>query len=394
MKILELRQSLRHGNLERLIVGTAAELRPRGFEVDILLLYNRNRAHPLDQDESQLPEIHPLIADAKREGVTAWQEIDPSPLSPQLLLAILRQMRRRKYDLLHSHDVKTDVLGLLAGRLAGVPVVATAHGYPSTFRRSGVYRRLDLLALRLCRHIICVSEGFQQELLAAGLEPRRLSVIRNGIAVADMVQKASAGRQTLRHDLGLEPDDVIVMAMGRLSPEKGHIYLLQAARLLVQQGVKVRVVIVGEGPLKEELAGEAKRLGIEKHVFLLGFRADIPALIAQCDLSVLPSLSEPLGNVILEAMALGKPVIGTTAGGIAEMIVNAETGLLVPPADAEALEAAVRQLLDNPQQARSLGERGRERVLSEFTVERMADRLAAVFTAAAQDGAHQGKNGH
>ena len=381
MRVLELRQMLLHGNLGRLIVRTAAYLRPRGFAVDILLFYNRSRARLLGMDETTLPEIHPLIPDAESQGVTAWQEMDLGPLSVQPLLSLVRVIRHQHYDLLHTHDLKTDALGLLVGRLTGIPVVATAHGYPRAIRRNDVYRHLDLLVLRLCQHVICVSQGLQQELLAAGLDPRRLSVVHNGIAAADVVQKATSGPHTLRHDLGLGAQDVIVMAVGRLSAEKGHTYLLQAAGLVAARCRNLRLVIVGDGPLHAELVGEARELGIRERVFFLGYRADALALIAQCDLLANPSLGEALGNVVLEAMALGKPVIGTRAGGVQELIRDGETGLIVPAADSPALAAAICRLIDDSEEAHSMGERGRARVLSEFTVERMADGLAAVFTA-------------
>jgi glycosyltransferase involved in cell wall biosynthesis len=379
MRVLELRQALVHGNLERLIVRTAAYLRPRGFVVDILLFYSRSRARLWGMDEATLPEIYPLIPDAESQGVTAWQEMVGHLLSPQPLFGLLRAIRRQHYDLLHTHDFRTDVLGLLVGRLAGIPVVATTHGYTRVIRRHALYRRLDLLALRLCQHVICVSHALQQELLAAGLDRRRLSVVYNGIAAAEVVQKAASSPHTLRHDLGLGTRDAIIMVVGRLSAEKGHTYLLHATRLVAAQRANLCLVIVGDGPLRAELVGEAGEMGIQERVVFLGHRADALALIAQCDLLAIPSLGEALGNVVLEAMALGKPVIGTRAGGIQELILDGETGLVVPSADSQALAAAIGRLIDDPEEAHSMGERGRARVLSEFTVERMADGLAAVF---------------
>jgi glycosyltransferase involved in cell wall biosynthesis len=379
MKILELRQSLRHGNLERLIVSTAALLSARGMETDVLLLNNRSRARLLGEDETTLPDVHPLIVEADRLGVMAWQEIDRSPLSVHLLFTILRLIRQRHYGLLHTHDFKTNVLGILAGRLAGIPVIATAHGYPRAVRRNDVYRRLDLLALRLCQRVICVSESLRQELLSAGLDGRRLTVIHNGIAVAEIARSAAAGPHTLRRDLGMPPDASVIMAVGRLSAEKGHACLLRAFAVAGAERSDLRLVIVGDGPLRAVLECLAAELGIRERVFFLGFRADVPALMAQCDILVNPSLGEALGNVVLEAMALGRPVIGAATGGMPEVICNGETGLIVPVANAEALAGAIQRLLNNPELAIGLGERGRDSVLACFTVERMADGLAAAF---------------
>ncbi len=383
MRVLELRQMLLYGNLGRLIVRTAAYLRTRGFAVDILLFYNRSRARLLGMDQTALPAIHPLIADAKSKGVTAWQVLDHGPLSLQPLLALVRAIKREHYDLLHTHDLKTDVLGLLVGRLTGIPVVATAHGYPRAVRRNQLYRRIDVLALRLCQHVICVSDGLRQELLASGLDGCRLTVVYNGIDVEDVCRRADAVPHTLRQDLPVQPEDAIIMAVGRLSAEKGHTFLLRAIKLVARQHAHLCLVVVGDGPLRDSLANEVKDLGIADRVFFLGFRADAPALMAQSDMVVNASLNEALGNVLLEAMALGKPVIGADSGGMPELIGHQQTGLIVPAADAAALAAAIVQILDHPQEARRMGQRGSERVRSYFTVERMADGLQAVFTAAA-----------
>jgi glycosyltransferase involved in cell wall biosynthesis len=379
MRILELRQSLRYANLERLIVNTAAYLRQAAIETTILVLYNRTRAHLLGEDSSTLPEPHPLLADAARQDVEAYQVCDNSMLSPQPLSAILRTLRSRHYDLIHTHDFKTDVLGLIAGRLMHVPVIATAHGYPRAIRRNEIYRRLDIVVLRLCRHVVCVSDSIREELCVAGLRPDRLSVVYNGITVAEIRARAEHAAHTLRDDLHLQPDDVIVMTVGRLSSEKGHRYLMQAMPDVLAANPRIRLVVVGDGLLRQNMTRQAAELGIAERVFFLGFRSDVPALMAQCDLLVNPSVGEALGNVILEAMALGKPVIGTTAGGMREVIEHGETGLIVPFADSHALADAIRQLAADPQRLRAMGERGRARVLSDFTVERMAEGLAEVF---------------
>lgn len=381
MKVLEIRQMLRYGNLGRLIVRTADQLQQRGFAVDVLLLYNRNRARLLGVDALTLPERHPLLADAGERGVRAWQTMDNGPFSLGPLLSIWRTVRRERYDVLHTHDLKSNVFGLLVGRVLGRPVVATAHGYPRAILRNDVYRWLDLWALRLCRHVVCVSAGLRRELAAAGLDERRMTVVYNGVDVAGVEQAAASVQPTLRHDLGLPAGAPIIMAVGRLSREKGHAYLLRAARRVLEQAPDARVVIAGDGPLRDALQSEARRLGLGDRVFFLGFQAGAQALMAQCDILVNPSLGEALGNAVLEAMALGKPVIGAAAGGMPEVIADGETGLIVPPADVDALAAAILRLLANPATAHVMGQRARARVQQMFTIERMTSGLAQVFTA-------------
>jgi len=372
---------LRYGNLGRLIVSTAACLQARAFAVDVLLLYNRNRAGLLGLDASTLPPVHPLLADARQQAVRAWQTMDNGPLSLGPLLSIWRTASHQRYDVLHTHDLKSNVFGLLVARLKGIPVVATAHGYPRAILRNEVYRRLDLLALRLCRHVVCVSAGLRAELAASGLDERRMTVVHNGIDVAEVERAAGSVEHRLRADLGLAADAPIIMAVGRMSAEKGHVHLLRAARQVLALAPRAHIVIVGDGPLRHDLEAEAHRLGVAEHVSFLGFRVGAAGLMAQSNVLVNPSLGEALGNALLEGMALGKPVIGTSAGGMPEVIVDGECGLIVPPGNPEALAAAILRLLADPDAAQDMGRRARQRVLETFTVERMAEGLATVFLA-------------
>lgn len=379
MRVLELRQSLRYGGLERLIVSSGALLQADGLAIDVMVLYNRSRAGLLGEDAASLPAEHPLVQSAGEYGLRAWQALDGHILSPRPLAAIMQALSKQRYDLIHSHDFKSDVLGLLAGRLSGVPVIATAHGYPRAVRRNDVYRRLDLLALRLFPHVVCVSHSLRQELLAGGLRPERLTVIHNGISVPDMDRKAARGRDALRAELGLAVDDLLVLAVGRLSAEKGHAWLLDALALAVRRQPRLRLAIVGDGPLRRDLLMQAQRLGISHRVRLLGYRADVPRLLAAGDIVANPSLSEAFGNAILEAMALSRPVIAARAGGQQEIVADSETGLLVAPGEVAALADALALLAERPDIARRMGEQARLRALSHFTVERVAEQLAGLY---------------
>lgn len=379
MRVLEVRQTLRHGNLCRLIIRTAALLARRGFRVDVLVLYNRNRARLLGADPATLPDVHPMIADAEQHGVRAWQTMDDGWLARSPVLSIWRRARSEGCDVLHTHDFKSDALGLLVGKALGIPVVASAHGYPRAIARSDIYRFLDTLVLGRCCHVVCVSDGLRRELAAAGLDERRMTVVHNGIDVDEVQRLAGSVAPTMRAELGIPAQAPCLMAVGRLSQEKGHVYLLRAAQQVMAQRPDVHVVIVGEGPLRHTLEEEARRLAIADRVAFVGFQAAAPAYMVQCDVLINPSLSEALGNVVLEAMALGKPVIGSAVGGIPEIIVDGQTGLLVPPADSGALASALLQLLADPAATQAMGQRAAARVQEAFTIERMADGLAQVF---------------
>src|SRR5262249_31568372 len=171
----------------------------------------------------------------------------------------------------------------------------------------------------------------------------------------------------------------IIGTVGHLAGHKGHRYLLEAAALLVREEPQLGVVIAGDGALRAELETQAAALGLTAHVRFTGFRRDILALMQGFDIFVFSSYLEGLGTAILDAMALGKPVAASRAGGIPEAVQDGVTGLLVPPRDPQALADAVRSLLRHPAQAHTFGAAGRRRVEQYFTVERMACQTVQVY---------------
>jgi len=171
----------------------------------------------------------------------------------------------------------------------------------------------------------------------------------------------------------------VIGTVSVLRGKKGHRFLLEAAARLRQEYPGLKVIVVGDGPGRDGLWREAKALELERTVSFLGFRQDIPRILATFDVFVFPSLEEALGAAILEAMAAGKAVVASRVGGIPEAVVDRETGLLVPPADSGALAEAVRKLLQDPDLRRRMGEQGRLRVEEQFSLNRMLDRTAALY---------------
>jgi glycosyltransferase involved in cell wall biosynthesis len=259
--------------------------------------------------------------------------------------------------------------GVRAAWLARVPgVVGTAQLYvaPDSLWRSRVM-------LSPFRRIIAVSEEVKTR-YAQGLHlsPRKLVVVRNAIRVPPA---GRAGDPALRAALARGRPDYIVLTPARLHPQKGHVYLLAAA---------VRVpdatfVLAGDGPLRAELEAQARALGIADRCVFLGYRADVPDLLAAADLLVLPSLFEGLPVSVLEAMAAERPVVATAIGGTDEAIVPEESGLLVPPRDPAALASAIQRLRADPGLARRLALAGRARVEREFSSDVTAGHIMRIY---------------
>jgi len=298
-----------------------------------------------------------------------------------------RLLRDRGVGLIHAHEFGANTYGTLAGRFAGVPVVATVHGrsyYADCGRRRLAYRVVSHAAA-----MVAVSEDVKRFVTErTGVSAKRVRVVHNGIGPSRMV--STEARARVRADLGLGDGCRVVAVVGNLYGVKGHRYLLEAAPSILQACPSTVFLVAGGGEREAALREQARRLGIEARVRFLGFRDDVPALLAICDVFVLPSLSEGLSIAILEAMAAARPVVTTKVGGNPELVVDGETGLLVQGADARQLASAVIRILADPAEARRLGENGLSRVSNRFTIRAMVRQYEAIYEGALRSPALRG----
>ena len=297
-------------------------------------------------------------------------------LDPTWLRRFHGLLRRRHVSLIHAHEFGANTWGTMAGRLAGRSVIATVHGrsyYADSLRRRLAYRVVSRAAV-----MVAVSEDVKRFVVSStGVAGGRIRVVHNGIGPAAPV--SAEDRARTRADLGILDGERVVTVVGSLYEVKGHRYLLEAAPRILQSIPSTVFLIAGRGELETVLREQARSLGIEPRVRFLGLRRDVPTLLALGDVFVQPSLSEGLSIAILEAMAAGRAVVTTRVGGNPELVVEGQTGLLVKPADAGALAAAVTRVLAEPAEARRLGENGLARVRSRFTTEAMVRKYEAIY---------------
>lgn len=281
------------------------------------------------------------------------------------LRSLVGLMRSWRPQIVHTHG---SLAGRVAAALVGARIVYTKHGLAGAAERSIQVRSpgamLKRAAVRLFAHrIVAVSAAVRQMLIDQGADPERIRVIPGGI---DMAQYAELP----------PPVPGVVGALGRLEREKGFDLLLTAMAKLRGEA---RLLLGGDGQERESLAQQIAELHLEDRVTQTGFVADVPAFLGQTGLFVLPSRTEGLGLVAVEAMAAGRPVVATRTGGIPEVVADGETGLLVPPGDPAALAKAIRRLLADPERARAMGTAGRERARRLFGAEQMAEQTAAMY---------------
>jgi len=246
-----------------------------------------------------------------------------------------------------------------------------SRGWTSESMKVRLYEILDRTHLRWLDGVVAVSEGQAKKVRRAGVPEEKLAVIRNAARPGSFGKPTGSGRAVL-HSCFLSPGERIVVSAGRLSPEKGFHVLIEAARQVCEADPGVRFVIFGEGTQRPDLERRIAAGGLEERFALPGFRDDLDDILPNADLFVLPSFTEGLPNVILEASAAGVAVVATAVGGTPEVVGAGETGLLVSPGDARGLAAAMQQVLCDATLRRKLGLAGREFVRQNFTFEAQA----------------------
>jgi glycosyltransferase involved in cell wall biosynthesis len=330
----------------------------------------------------------PLIAAAAAAGVvvTVLPTLD-NPVNPvadaRAALDIIRLCHRRRYDIVHTHSTKAGMLGRLAAVLCGVPIVVhTIHAVP--FHRSQhIAIRLaslwgERLAGRWCDQLIAVGDALADDFARAGVRPRRgIITIRSGIDFSRF--DPPGDRLEVRRRLGVAPGQPVVGAVGHLLPAKGYPYLLEAARRLSGRFTDLRLVIVGEGPLQDDMRERSRALGLDQRCVFLGRRHDVPELLRAFDVFAQASLWEGIPRAVQEAMYVGLPVVATDVNGTSEIVEHGVSGLLVPPRDPAALAQAIGDLLADRNRAARMGAQGRRRISSEFSVECTVQRTEALY---------------
>jgi glycosyltransferase involved in cell wall biosynthesis len=329
------------------------------------------------------PGADPLAGLASGLGVTTVR-IPPMPLGPGGARRVPRlagRLRSKSPDLFHAHmsSPLSAKWGLAAAVLARLPTVATLQLIPDHRLDRSSRLQLRVLAAGVDRWI-AVSRDIAAKLAGDLHWPQeKIAVIPNAVSVERFGSPPPAG---LRSALTGGRDLPLVLTLARLTDQKGHDVLLRAAAE-IEDAV---FALAGDGPLRAELEAEAARLGIGDRVVFLGHRTDVPDLLAACDVFALPSLYEGTSLAVLEAMAAGRAVIGSSIGGTSELIEDGSSGLLVPPGDAAALAAGLRRLLADSALRDSLAAGARRRVESDFTRQAMTERVERVYGRLLGDG--------
>jgi glycosyltransferase involved in cell wall biosynthesis len=298
------------------------------------------------------------------------------------LLRLMRFLRSRRVDVLHTHLFDPSVVGLLAGFLAQTPVrtMTRHHSDYHTRINKRWHVRLDQLCTALCHRVIAVSEHTAQVMREEERAPvGRLRVIHNGIDFDRMRLSSPEAPDALRRQYA-PCGEFLILQVARLHPEKGHEYLFRALRLIRERLHRpVRLLVAGTGSSEGDYRRLVRELGIDDQVVFTGFRSDVPDLMAAADVLMLPSVAEAFGFVLTEALYLGTPVIACRVGGIPEIITHGVDGLLVPPASPVALADAVIESVRDEGRRSRMAAVGRQKVINKFGFEQMMRRYETLY---------------
>jgi glycosyltransferase involved in cell wall biosynthesis len=330
-------------------------------------------------DLARAREVRPVILPALGREVSPLDDL----LSLARLVALVRTIRP---DIVHTHMAKAGTIGRLAAAICSVPlIIHTYHGHvfhgyfgPT---RTRVFLTIERALARLSHRIVVVGEGQRDEIAAFGVAPRaKLMPIRLGLELGRFLQ-AEQLRGQLRAELGLPSEAPLVGIVARLVPIKAHEDFLRAARLVLAQRPEARFLIVGDGERRAELEALVDRLGLRTAVRFLGWRRDLERVYADLDVVALASRNEGSPVALIEALASARPVVSTAVGGVPEVVIDEQTGVLVPPSDPARLAEAVLRLLAEPDHARQLAAAGRRHVYPRYDARRLVDDMRALYLA-------------
>jgi glycosyltransferase involved in cell wall biosynthesis len=365
-KVLHFRQSSNIWGPEKSTLGLCRIMPAYGFFCEIAIMYRRNSDEPAE---------HPLVAAARAQG-TPITQLDGRPRGlPASLLWLRRKLEAGEYAVLHAHEYKTDLLAALAaGRSSRrVPALVATVRHTEPGFLMGLLQGLDSLLLHRFDRLTAPSRAALGELRGWPALLRKTRVIHHA-AGASLDGPPERVAELPQHN-----GCPVISIVGRLQAVKGHRLFLESARRVLAKKPEAKFWIVGEGELRGELQAAASQWDLTHAVTFLGYRNDPRNVMTSSDVVVCASSYESFPQSSLEALALGRPLVATSVGGLVEVVRDGETGILVPPGDPDSMAAAILRLLDDRELARRMGAAGRDFITQTYTLEAQAAALAALY---------------
>jgi len=314
---------------------------------------------------------------AIKRGLRAFSIDETISFDPTVFLQIRRLIRENAVDIIHTHEVRSDMIGLACGRMHGIPVITTLHGWIQNDVRGRFSTGIDKRILRFFNHVICVSKLMNAECIRMGVKKENISVLHNSLVNEKF--RRNPDDQSFRSEIGAGPRTILVGNIGRLSPEKGQTDFIRSARTVLNYHKDTRFVLVGKGEDQPMLEDLAFSLGIRAEVLFVGYRENMRAVYNSLDLVVQSSYTEGLPNVILEALSMEVPVIATDVGGTSEIVLNNSTGVKIQPGKPEEIGAKILDFIKNKDTFKRMAEQGRKVVEAGFSIDERTRKLSLIY---------------
>lgn len=365
MKVLQLRSSMGFFGAEAMILELAKELSKTNYEPIIGVINNTYNPH-LE-----------MIDVAKKNAIKFKVFECCSQIDFRSIIKLRNYLIDERIAIIHSHGHKANIYALLASLFLNVKKIASCHPWIESSKKMKVYSSLDKKLLRNFDWVVPISYEVQDEIYKYLGDHKKISMINNGINVERFQKKYD--KSNIYSELNIKPGSIILGTIGRLAPEKGHNILLRAASAVVKKFQNVKILIIGDGTLNEELEKLSTDLDFNDEIFFTGIRSDIPQLLNIIDIFILPSLSEGLPMALLEAMASKKPIIASRVGKIPEILEDGVSGILVEPGSISELVNAMKSLISNEKKRITLAEKAYRDVRQKFSSTKMASEYIQLY---------------
>jgi glycosyltransferase involved in cell wall biosynthesis len=367
--ILFVIDNLQFGGGEKVFSQIIKGLPPEKYEISLA-------SHPNDEFLQAIhgPQIHFFPADFSKR------------LNFSLVPRLTKIIKENNIEIVHGQGTRAEFYARLASRLAGkskyVSTIAMpVEGFDVGPVRKKIYSLFDRFSEKFVDRFLVVSDVLRDKMIRGhGIPAEKVIRIYNGIEIDHyMPQNQNGSREKIRQEFDVGKDTLLIGAIGRLVWQKGFDYLISAVPGIFETSSRTKMLLVGDGPLRDELEALAAKLKVEEYIIFAGFRSDIRDILSAIDVLVVPSLLEGFPMITLEGMAMAKPIIATRIDGIKEQIVDGESGILIPPKDPDAINQAIFRLSTDKELAQDLGLEARRRVENEFTVKRMISETEKVY---------------
>jgi glycosyltransferase involved in cell wall biosynthesis len=371
-KIIHIITRLDKGGSAETTLQTVSLLNQKKYE--LFLAHGLSLESNMSNMEKELVERDLSLAEARNIKVfTIPSLVRRLSFKNDLLafISIYRLIKRIKPHIVHTHTSKAGWLGRLAAFLARVPIIIhTPHGHVFHSYYGPFMTKIFVIAERILSlmtdKITALTDRERDEHLEQGIAAIEKYVIIHSGVMLQQIMNMNFVVETGKKKLGIPQNSNVIGVVGRLVPIKGHKYLVSAAKRIIREFDNTVFVFVGDGYLESKLERQSESLGVRKNIIFTGWRKDVTEILNLFDILVLPSLNEGMGKVLIEGMALGKPIVASSVGGIMDLVENGVNGILVPPKDSDALEEAILKLIRNKNLAQELGKNGKAKVYPEY----------------------------